>query len=1187
MNTILLNNLTFTDNPENTTAEGKLLSGSFFVENSLAHDELSIDTLRFTVRYPSLAVDLTKFTYGTPCTYHQDDTLFGKFYLVKVKRTSRYEFNFEFQSAIGLLEDTLHYGGYYKAKIASELIEEIIGGKIPYTIKQVFSKIKLYGWLPISTRRDNLKQVLFACGGCIKKNSEGNVYITTLDVNTPINIPDSRIMEGGSVEYSNINKVAVTEHAYFKSDDTESKKIFSGELAGQNFTTPKGNVVRNAALVTWKEPHYDITFENCTLLNNEVDANYAVVQASPNAIIKGKPYTHSQSIVYKEKSDYTGEEKIATVKDATLVSLANSASTAERVMAYYGSASTLNNTIITNGEKPTNIITFTDPFGDKAQGFIKSLEGNFGHSVNSAGAEIIQNYVPPVVVGSRTLVSIAVTTPPTKTSYASGDEFDPTGMIVTAKYDDNSTNVINAYFIEPNRPLKESDTEITITYTELGITKTTTTPISVVTMLRFIAITTPPDITDYYEDDVFNPAGMVVTAYYSDGSSKVVTNYTYSPTSALTKNDTTITVSYTDTGVTAKAYVDIVVGDAPNLTSIAITTPPTKTVYKIGEYFNTTGMVVTAYFDNDTSKAVSGYTYSPTTALTQDSTTITVSYTRRGITKTATQAITMKYLTKIEITAPPTYTAYYEDNNFNKAGMVVAATYSTGETRNLNEAEYTVTPTTLKVGDTQVTISYTETGITKTATQAVTVTYYPYDFTKSIVISQAGTYHLSDIGATHRNLRIVSIGGGDGGSGGSNGTSGGTGNAGIITSGSNGTSGSTTNGGENGLGGANGLKGNGGKVYSEDIILNAAGDDIVITLGQGGAGGAVGQSGAAGGDTTCTINGTVISSASGNSTPEGYTNTMTSENFASEGVDGISGGDGGNAGSQGTNGRTVGSNTGGSGSTRYASSASTQKYTRGSQTPSCRFGWSRVVYEDTQDRGAGAPFQNTTYYTGGDYISNNNNNTDKMTVSGSKRIGWGGSTSTVKRKTDGKTLRVYPQKFGRIYTNLSSVSLPTNFNNDVQGSYTQTVEEIEAGETGGSYDYTPRTNYVSRFEKRTGTKTFTYDWQVANVRSQSGYAGAGGGGAAKGANGSNASGKDGGNGANAVAPSAPTKFGAGGNGGHGGGGGGAGGDGYASISGNASWCSAGAWISGGSGGTAGSGSSGSNGAQGCVIIYFS
>ena len=504
--------------------------------------------------------------------------------------------------------------------------------------------------------------------------------------------------------------------------------------------------------------------------------------------------------MYKEKPDYTGEEKIATVKDATLVSLANSASTAERVMAYYGSASTLNNTIITNGEKPTNIITFTDPFGDKTQGFIKSLEGNFGHSVNSAGAEIIQNYVPPVVVGSRTLVSISVTTPPTKTNYASGDEFDPTGMIVTAKYDDNSTNVINTYFVEPNRPLKDTDTQITISYTELGVTKTTTTPISVVTLLRFIAITTPPDTTDYYEDDVFNPAGMVVTAYYSDGSSKIVTNYTYSPTSALTKNDTTITVSYTDTGVTAKAYVDIVVGDAPNLTSIAITTPPTKTVYKIGEYFNTTGMVVTAYFDNDTSKAVSGYTYSPTSALTQDSTTITVSYTRRGITKTATQAITMKYLTKIEVTTPPTYTAYYEDNNFNKAGMVVTATYSNGDTRNLNEAEYIVSPTTLKVGDTQVTISYTETGITKTTTQAITVTYYPYDFTKSAVISESSTVTLESLGASHRNFRAICISGGQGGSGGYNGSNGSQGKQSSSTGGGMNT-GSAGSGGQGGRGG--------------------------------------------------------------------------------------------------------------------------------------------------------------------------------------------------------------------------------------------------------------------------------------------------------------------------------------------------------------------------------------------------
>ena len=43
---------------------------------------------------------------------------------------------------------------------------------------------------------------------------------------------------------------------------------------------------------------------------------------------------------------------------------------------------------------------------------------------------------------------------------------------------------------------------------------------------------------------------MVVTAYYTDGSSGAVTGYTYSPTGALAAGNTTITVSYTEGDVT-------------------------------------------------------------------------------------------------------------------------------------------------------------------------------------------------------------------------------------------------------------------------------------------------------------------------------------------------------------------------------------------------------------------------------------------------------------------------------------------------------------------------------------------------------------------------------------------------------------------------------------------------------------
>ena len=335
MNKILCNNLVFDDKGE---GNGKLLDGSFFVENSLAEDELSIDTLEFSVRYPltgQVDTSPTKFPYGTPCTYYQNEKLFGKFYLVKVERLSRFEYNFKFQSAVGLLNDTTHYGGIYQGEKADVIISDIIGGKIPYTIKEIFSKIKLYGWLPIATRRENLKQVLFACGGTIKKNDSGDVYITTLDTTTPIDIPDSRVFNGGKMSYDTlVSRVEVTEHGYIKSDDTEATKVFEGELSGQNFTTPKGYNVRNAALVTWDKPYHSLTFEGCSVLNDECGVNYAIVNATPNAVITGKPYIHTEAIIYKNKANYNGEEKVATVEDATLVSLANSGSTAERVLAY-------------------------------------------------------------------------------------------------------------------------------------------------------------------------------------------------------------------------------------------------------------------------------------------------------------------------------------------------------------------------------------------------------------------------------------------------------------------------------------------------------------------------------------------------------------------------------------------------------------------------------------------------------------------------------------------------------------------------------------------------------------------------------------------------------------------------------------------------------------------------------------
>ena len=164
-----------------------------------------------------------------------------------------------------------------------------------------------------------------------------------------------------------------------------------------------------------------------------------------------------------------------------------------------------------------------------------------------------------VAVTVRVLASIEITNPPTKTAYKYGESFTPAGMVVAARYTDGQSRAVTGYTYSPTGALKLSDTTITVSYTEGDVTKTTTQAITVAKVLDRIAVTTPPNRTSYFSGEQFSTAGMVVTAYYTDGSSGAVTGYTYSPTGALAAGNTTITVSYTEGGVTKTATQAITV----------------------------------------------------------------------------------------------------------------------------------------------------------------------------------------------------------------------------------------------------------------------------------------------------------------------------------------------------------------------------------------------------------------------------------------------------------------------------------------------------------------------------------------------------------------------------------------------------------------------------------------------------
>lgn len=164
------------------------------------------------------------------------------------------------------------------------------------------------------------------------------------------------------------------------------------------------------------------------------------------------------------------------------------------------------------------------------------------------------------------------------------------------------------------------------------------------------------------------------------------------------------------------------------LLSIEITTNPTKTSYLSGETFNDAGMVMTAHWGLSgmelKSGAVTGYTWEPTVV---DDTHKTVTFTYSDSTGSATASLTVTVTpipSSMTITTAPTATQTYLGSVSN-TGAVARVTYSDGSTQTKQASALTRTvpssSTWNAVGNQTMTFTYTENGITVSASTTVTV----------------------------------------------------------------------------------------------------------------------------------------------------------------------------------------------------------------------------------------------------------------------------------------------------------------------------------------------------------------------------------------------------------------------------------------------------------------------------------
>lgn len=195
--------------------------------------------------------------------------------------------------------------------------------------------------------------------------------------------------------------------------------------------------------------------------------------------------------------------------------------------------------------------------------------GNYTLKVSYEGvkAEI------PLTVNFGTVTRITVSGP-NKKEYELNETFNPDGLVVTA-HDGygNSESVSDYTFTITDENNKEVyspykfDTAgtytLTVSYNNMEATVEITVNPATVTGIK---VTTQPTRTTYFDGESFDPAGMTITATYSDGTTNPVTSgYTWLP-KTLSKDTTEVTISYGGQSTTVEVKI-LSEGNSYNATS--------------------------------------------------------------------------------------------------------------------------------------------------------------------------------------------------------------------------------------------------------------------------------------------------------------------------------------------------------------------------------------------------------------------------------------------------------------------------------------------------------------------------------------------------------------------------------------------------------------------------------------------
>lgn len=371
-----------------TLGEHNIFSVNPKVFKAMIAESLQYDTITAEIcvwpddDFPDGWLEIT----DTSTIVYNDGITTLKFYPKTVEPLDRGIYRLEGVSVLGLLVDQRFPGKLYQGAATGDTVATVIAdimGDYPYTVDAEVGALLCENYLPPCNRREALRQVLYAFGISLMKDSNGDPVFRYSQPDFAWPIGASLNVVGGSIEKNSpVTEVRLIEHSYTPSASVQTEVFFDNT----------DGVVAVGQKIEFDEPIQESTLQATGTLT--IDAHTVnSVTVSGTGTLTGKHYLHVRRLLV-EQTNAVGPEKILQVEDAYMVSPLNSFNALKRIASYESKAQIVRKSFYVADYRYIGaLVRFADPLEVMRTGLVRAVSSQVSKDTLS-DFEIATNWMP-------------------------------------------------------------------------------------------------------------------------------------------------------------------------------------------------------------------------------------------------------------------------------------------------------------------------------------------------------------------------------------------------------------------------------------------------------------------------------------------------------------------------------------------------------------------------------------------------------------------------------------------------------------------------------------------------------------------------------------------------------------------------------------------------------------------------